>query len=151
MTVNLRVVYRSTGRENMTSRPLFYSKLLALKSFVLAVERCSPRPECVFLNDGSIPEDRLGLMRATGDVVEISAGSSVRAHVESIEQIFSRDWPDGDIAYSVEDDYLHLPESLQRLVDVASVVPQPSYFSLGDVTDWEDFQVFQVDGTVWRT
>ncbi|HEY1360244.1 MAG TPA: hypothetical protein VGF21_18230 [Thermoleophilaceae bacterium] len=151
MSADLHVIYRSTAGENPKARPSFYGKLLALKSFLLAVERCAGRVECVFMNDGPIPADRLDLMHASGEVVEVSAGSSVHSYLESLRQVELRNWPEADLVYLVEDDYLHMPDSLDQLLTAAAAAPSASYFTLYDLSSSDDFQAFQVGDAVWRT
>ena len=57
----LHVVYRSYGGENAKGRPPYYSKLLALTSMVRAAELAGEHVHLVFLNDGTIPADRLAV------------------------------------------------------------------------------------------
>lgn len=61
---------RTTPKE----RPSFYSKPLALASFLRAVERCPDISSVVFLNDAPIPADNLGVKRESGGDVIDQAG-----------------------------------------------------------------------------
>jgi hypothetical protein len=166
--VTLRVIYRSTGRENRKSRPAFYSKLLSLASFLRAAEECEEPVDILFLNDGPIPDDRLELMHAGGEVGylrhtdlsrrllhrdQVGGIGLVRSYLATIAAVDSRGWPDTDIAYLVEDDYLHLPVALKTLVAAADAIPQGAYFGLHATIDWPRSRSLPVviDGNNWRT
>lgn len=126
----LRLVYRSYGGENMKGRPPFYSKALALASFVRAA-RATPA-DVVFLNDGPVPAERLALMEGNGEVVALPGGpvgmrASYRAALEVPVQ---RRWPGKDVVYFCEDDYLHQEGAFVELVRAAEELSQASYFAL---------------------
>jgi hypothetical protein len=126
----LRLVYRSYGGENMKGRPAFYSKALALASFVRAARASGA--DVVFLNDGPVPGDRLALMEGNGDVVALPDGpvgmrSSYRAALDVPAQ---RRWPGEDIVYFCEDDYLHQHDAFIGLQHAGTDLPQASYFAL---------------------
>ena len=62
----VHLVLRSYGGENLKRRPSYYSKLLALTSFVRAASRL-PDAEVIFLNDGPVPPLHLELMERFGE------------------------------------------------------------------------------------
>lgn len=118
------MVYRSHGGENSKDRPDWYSKVVGLRSFCRAVDalrdqRPGAGPEVVFLNDGPIPVERLELMEAWGDPVEIRAGSNRRSYLAGVGLARRRGWADDDLVLLAEDDYLWRPETLVSLVDAA--------------------------------
>ena len=119
------MVYRSHGGENAKDRPDWYSKLLGLQSFCLAVQalrdqRPAAGPEVVFLNDGPIPPERAELMAAWGDPVTIQAGSNRRSYLTGVGLARRRGWGAADLVLLAEDDYLWRPEALVSLVDAAA-------------------------------
>ncbi len=65
----IHIVYRSSGRENTKPRPAFYTKGLALASFIRAVDRCGEVGSVVFVNDGSTPRGTLEMMGRAGEVL----------------------------------------------------------------------------------
>ena len=67
--MTLHLVYRSYGGENLKRRPFYYSKMLALISFVRAATKVRDA-ELLFLNDGPIPDDKLAVMSRYGRVVQ---------------------------------------------------------------------------------
>jgi hypothetical protein len=164
----LHIVYRSYGGENTKGRPPYYSKLLALASFVRAFgELNKGRAEVIYLNDGPIPTDRLRLMERSGEVL-------ARAHMGLEGSIRSalalpaeRHWPRGDLVWLAEDDYLYQPRALTGLVAAAEAYPEAAYFALyalignrlpnGTALEdervpraWRDSEPRLVDGHPWR-
>jgi hypothetical protein len=129
----LHIVYRSYGGENKKSRPGYYSKLLALMSFVEAVEelkRAQGELEVIYLNDGPIAADCLSVMTRTGEVMQRS-GLRLRGSMRAALALpFDRGWAPDDIVWFAEDDYLYLPNAFLALVTAARVCPDASYFGL---------------------
>lgn len=164
----LHVIYRSYGGENRKGRPDYYSKRLALASFIRAVEQCTAPVEVIYLNDGPIPADLLALMRATGEVIarsRLGNKGSVRTALALPQQ---RGWPDDDLVWLAEDDYLYRPEALSVLAAAPAVFPSAHYFALYvSVTahpppgteqphfapiprQWRDSEPRLVAGHIWR-
>src|SRR5262245_51017291 len=126
----LHIVYRSYGPENMKERPPYYSKLLALASLVQAAEDAGPPIEIVFLNDGPIPGDRLALMAAAGEVVSRS-GLGLRGSLRAALALpIERRWPDEDLVWLCEDDYLYRDRAVRDLIAAADALPHADYLSL---------------------
>jgi hypothetical protein len=126
----LRIVYRSHGGENLKSRPSFYSKLLALASFVRAAQESGVDPHLLFWNDGPMPADRLELMRATGEVVRIDVGSNRASYRAAIEMVAQSDWSSRDVIWFAEDDYLYRPRALRAVMAAAAAIPDADYLSV---------------------
>lgn len=131
MTVHL--VYRSYGGDNDKDRPRWFGKLLCAASFVRAAHEAGLRVH--WLNDGPIPEDRMRLMEKFGDVLTIAGGpvGMRRSYVTALRYAIESQWPDDDVVYFCEDDYLHLPDSLRSLQAVAEQ-SGVSYFALYGLT-----------------
>jgi hypothetical protein len=127
-------VYRSTGRENHKSRPQYYSKLLALASFLRAVEELDDRPDVLFVNDGPIPQDRLDAMHGHGELVCIDGGDARRSYRAAVSLATQRAAAAGlspqDLVWFAEDDYLYTPGSLRHLLGAAGGVPHADYLFL---------------------
>jgi hypothetical protein len=147
----LRVIYRSTGRENKKMRPAFYSKLLSLASFLRSVDECEAEVDILFLNDGPIPEDRLALMEAAGEVGylrstdlsrrllfrdQVPGIGTARSYLATLAAVNSKGWPGSDLVYFVEDDFMHLPVALSALVAAGEGIPEAAYFGLYANIDW---------------
>jgi hypothetical protein len=126
--LQLHIVYRSTGKENLKPRPAYYSKLVCLLSLLRAVETYEGTVEIAYLTDGPIPPDQLELMNSSGSVIPASFDSVREACLGANSVPELRAWPDEDLVYFVEDDYLHLPESLVELIEAAKKASRASYF-----------------------
>jgi hypothetical protein len=164
--MKLHVIYRSTGKENTKARPYFYTKLLCLLSLLFAIQASDARPEVLFLNDDPIPEKRLRLMRATGEVVSVppvtrgwmasglahqTAGSVglTRSYLAALKLAHGHGWPDDDVVYFVEDDYMHQVDALSCLMDAARALPEAAYLSLHGSIDWRRTVPFDCGSHSW--
>lgn len=129
----LRILYRSHGGENAKGRPPYYSKLLSLASVARAVRQARQAgvtAELTYWNDGPVPADRLGLMRATGDVVQATHGSNRRSYRAALRWAARGAWDDADLVWLMEDDYLYEPYAFHRLAQAAAVLPDADYLSM---------------------
>lgn len=127
MRVILRIVYRSYGGDNEKDRPGYYSKPLALRSLLRAADAASC--EIVFLNDGPVSDEVLGLMRGRGEIVELPGLGLFGSLMAALRLPLDRGWADDDVVYFCEDDYLHTADSLVRLRDAVDRL-QADYFAL---------------------
>ncbi|GAB3457725.1 hypothetical protein AB1207_17220 [Kineococcus endophyticus] len=119
----LHVVYRSHGGENAKGRPSWYSKSLALDSFLRSVALAREAGDAIdvlFLNDGPIPDARLALMRAHGTVRAITGGSNRASYLAGLKLAVRSDWAADDVVLFAEDDYLWRPDALLCLGRVAA-------------------------------
>jgi hypothetical protein len=137
--MKLSVIYRSTGPESGPTRPdtgkarpAHFSKLVSLLSFLRSMESSKELDQVVFLNDGPMPNDRLELMAASGEIVNLPGLGKSRSLRAALSLVDTRGWDDTDIVYLAEDDYLYQPESLTSLASAAKDIRQASYFSLYD-------------------
>lgn len=124
----LQVVYRSHGGENHKNRPAYYSKLVALASFLRSLEQAPV--EVVFLNDGPVPDDRLRLMEKAGEVVELPSVGMRASHFTALGMGEARGWTDESVVYICEDDYLYQPQALPNLVRAVDQLQDVDYFTL---------------------
>jgi hypothetical protein len=162
--VRIHYVYRSTGVENRAPRPAYYSKDLALRSFLRAVDAAPSTGDVVFVNDGPhVPPDRVATMARAGEVVELPGvgnGGSYRFLVTMVESRFG--WSPDDLVYFGEDDYLYRREAFRALVDAADSIAAASFFTLYDHPDYARLSLhrsferrrrssrWNVGGTEWR-
>jgi hypothetical protein len=165
----LHIVSRSYAGENKKGRPDYYSKRLSLMSLIQAFQQLSPgTAELIFINDGPIPDDRLQLMQSSGEVVmrtRLGMQGSLRA---ILEMPIVRSWPQDDLVWFAEDDYLYQPRAFTDLLAAAEVFPQAAYFGLyaligmrepngAEFKDilrvpggWSESEVTLVNGHPWR-
>jgi hypothetical protein len=164
----LHIVYRSYGPENRKDRPPYYNKLLALTSLVQAAEDAGAPVEIVFLNDGPIPEDRLAVMQTAGEVVSRSGLGLRRSWQAAVALPLKRRWPDEDLVWLCEDDYLYRDRSIRDLLAAADALPHADYLALyatigrrpaegGPLEDqypvparWQGSAPVSVNGHPWR-
>jgi hypothetical protein len=125
--MNLRIVYRSYGGDNEKDRPDYYSKPLALRSLLRAADAVAC--EIVFLNDGPVSDEVLGLMRGRGEIVELPGLGLFGSLMAALRLPLERGWADDDLVYFCEDDYLHTADALVHLRAAAERL-QADYFAL---------------------
>lgn len=132
MTRRIHLVLRSYGGENDKNRPPYYSKLLALTSFVRAASLV-PGADVIFLNDGPVPAGHLDLMERFGRVLQVPDGpSGMRASYWYAVTLPQRhpEWDDDDIVSLNEDDYLFRPDAFAVLDEAATMIGEAGYFSV---------------------
>ena len=128
--MKLWIVYRSVGTENAKNRPPFYSKKLALASFLRAVENAGVETGVLFVNDGPIPEDRLSMMSAAGEIVPINGGSNRASYRWVLRLPRLRGWAPDDLVWFAEDDYLYTADAFAELVEAAKRLLDADYFAV---------------------
>ncbi|WP_432519582.1 hypothetical protein [Kineococcus sp. SYSU DK006] len=116
----LHVVYRSHGGENAKGRPAWYSKPLALASFLRAVESAGEPVDVLFLNDGPLPHPLLTAMRASGRVRAITGGTNRASYLAGLRLAVRSGFDDDDVVLLAEDDYLWRPDALRSLLATAA-------------------------------
>lgn len=140
MPRRIHLVLRSYGGENRKNRPGYYSKLLALTSFVRATSMV-PDADVIFLNDGPVPAEHLALMEQFGQVVSMPDGpAGMRATYWYAVTLPQRhpEWDDEDIVSLNEDDYLFRSDAFEVLEDAAAEIGQAGYFSVyGERPDYD--------------
>lgn len=107
----LRIIYRLCGGNNGKVRPEWYSKQRCLTSMSLARERLATS-DLLLLVDGDVPEVSMGAVPDSRITIAQRSGNS-ESFLEALA--IAAAWPEDDVVYFVEDDYLHVPESLVKL------------------------------------
>jgi hypothetical protein len=125
----LHAIYRSTGKVNTKPRPDGFSKRRSLESFLDAWEANAGHGELLFLNDGPVPEDQLELMETAGRVVVRPASDAMGAYVGALELALEQGWPDGDLVYFGEDDYLYRSHAFTAITAAAAALPHADHFA----------------------
>jgi hypothetical protein len=159
----LRLVYRAYGGQNLKNRPPFFSKKLGLQSFLHAAAQAGSEAEVLFVNDGPMPEDLLELMRPHGKIMDLPKVGMRRSYVFGLQLPQHLNWPDDDVVWYSEDDYLYRPDAFVRLLQAAKAMPDVDYFALyggyspenanDDVhqpRNWWAPPPVTVDGQEWR-
>jgi hypothetical protein len=127
----LRILHRSYAGDGVKPRPPYFSKLLALVSLLRAADALPGGAELVFLNDGPMPEDRLRVMEAHGEVRAVRRGGSDSAsYREMLSDEAKRPGADDDLLWLAEDDYLYQADGLVKLVEGAGALPRADVFMI---------------------
>ncbi|WP_419758718.1 hypothetical protein [Acidisoma sp.] len=165
----LHIISRSYAGENKKGRPDYYSKRLSLISLIQAFQQLKPgTAELIFMNDGPIPDNRLELMKASGEVV-MRSRLGMRGSLKAILELpIVRSWPKDDLVWFAEDDYLYQPHAFVDLLAATEAFPEAAYFGLyaligmrepngtafEDVhrkpRGWSDSEVTLINGHPWR-
>ena len=126
----LHVIYRSFGGENRKTRPAYYSKQLALVSFLRALAKVNEAHEIIYVNDGSIPADRFEIMSHTGEIVARENRGLSGSLRDALEIAVNRNWDAGDLVWFAEDDYLYAPDAFAGLTEALCRLSDADYFAL---------------------
>lgn len=131
----LCLVLRSYGGENDKGRPDWFDKDLTVASFLRSAHvarDAGVAVRVVFANDGPIPQHRLAVMQAEGEVVGTEGGPV--GLLDSYR--FALDLPgtlglaDSDVIAYVEDDYLLTAGAFVALAEAVEALPEADYFAL---------------------
>jgi hypothetical protein len=95
-------------------RPAWYSKKLCLHSLVIA-RRELPDSVLTVVSDGPLPVDVRDLIEADVRVVVLPNVGNAESFLAAYS--IAAAWPVDDVAYFVEDDYLHMASALSKLQD----------------------------------
>ena len=127
--MKLHAVYRATGKTNDKPRPSGFSKRRSLESFLRAWRACPAAGELVFQTDGEIPAAELALMEEAGRVVPRAGLNLTSSYWAALETAFGAGWPDTDLVYFGEDDYLYRPEAFAAVISAAGALPEADYLA----------------------
>lgn len=125
----IAVVYRYAPGGNGKERPDFFSKELALASFLRSVERASVPVDVHFLVDGGAPRRVLTTMAAAGRVTVGSWGSNRRSYLEQLRVVVAGE-VDAEFVWFSEDDYLYGEDAIDELAEAVRAMPAVDYFAL---------------------
>ncbi len=133
----INAVYRYYSGDNAKKRPSFFSKHLCFESFLAAWrELGEARGRLVFLCDAvrfeKGPVESLA-RKSCDEVLFLGGIGNCPSYLRSIDIAVA--FPEGDLVYLSEDDYLYRPEALSRLAEARSGIPEASYFTLYDHPD----------------
>lgn len=164
--MTLHLVYRLYGGENRKGRPPFYNKRTSLASFLRAADQVDDA-DVWLLADGPIPDDLRSMALRHGRVVDIPGGPvGMRgSYLAAIKLPARAGWPEDDLVYFSEDDYLYDEFAFTSLTSAASAIPAAGYFALYASTtlhpafgpgvpftapkDWVERPSVQVAGRRW--
>ena len=148
--MRLHTVYRSAPGENRKNRPPFYSKEVALRSFVAAIDEL-PEGERIFVNDGDLPDPRRSLMESNAtEMIQLDGVGNARSYRACVALTDARSWSDDDIVYFAEDDYLYAPGAFRRLAEAVEQIRDGAYFTLYDHPDYYSMRAHRTFSRIRR-
>jgi hypothetical protein len=112
----LRIIYRTCSTENSKKRPQFYSKRACLLSLLGALTRTCHTLLTVY--DGPHDPTLRPLLDKHGPIISLDGGGNTHSFRVALQTAIS--YSDEDIVYFVEDDYLHLPDAVNKLLECCS-------------------------------
>jgi hypothetical protein len=152
--VKLHAIYRSYRGENSKRRPPYYSKALALASFVRALGQVDA-VDVTFVNDGPVEDDICRLMQPVGRIRTFHGLGPRGSYAKALALALECTADESDIVWLAEDDYLYRPDAFGELLATAGSIPWASYFALYSGEDavrppgWRDRGSAMVHGHEW--
>ena len=108
-----------------------------------------------------MPEPIASRMAGAGEVLDLGGVGNVQSYRTCIALVDARAWPDEDVVYFAEDDYLYTEDAFERLVEAVEALPDVSYFTLYDHPDYDRMELhrrfearhpgsMQIGDVTWR-
>ena len=128
----IHAIYRTTGSENLSRRPTYYSKELCALSLRRALEQ-TPRTTLTVINDGDSSEAVPILEPIARTVIKQERKGNAGSYLAAVEMALEQEYEDNDWVYFVEDDYLHTVDAVACLARAAAGLPEAvAYATLYD-------------------
>jgi hypothetical protein len=125
----LHIYYRAVMKDRVEIRPPLFSKVDSLKNFIFCLKRFADYT-FTMVCDGEIDLEMKQLVGDIGDIIVLpnvgNAESFWQAYLKALEK------PSTHAAYFVEDDYIHLPDSLEKLHECLDELKEVDYLTLYD-------------------
>jgi len=122
------IYYRASNFDKPESRPESFSKIKCLKNFLFALKKISEFKLTIFF-DGKPSKDFRGLVKDIGRISKLARRSNSEsfwhAYLTAIKQ------KPNDLVYFVEDDYIHTPDALMKLLECSNEL-KVDYITLYD-------------------
>ncbi len=124
----LRVIYRASDSTNQKQRPPYFNKLACLRNFLAALSPIRPA-SMLMIYDGTMSHRWRRILPEYASVRNVDHLGSSQSFVFALDSALL--YPSEDIVYFVEDDYLHVPGSLDKLIECFETI-NPDYATLYD-------------------
>jgi hypothetical protein len=144
-TAVVHVLYRYTESVGRKPRPDYFSKELALRSFVQALQPVRDDVTVTFLVDGRVSAEVGALMDAAGEVRRGHWNSNRASYAAQLRLATGLQ---ADVIWFAEDDYLYAPHALRALVTAVRELPRVSWFALSGPTPLERLELRRAQSAV---
>ncbi len=141
----VHVLYRYTESVGRKPRPRYFSKELALRSFVAALRPVRHDVVVTFLVDGGVPAEVDALMQGAGEVLHGHWNSNRASYAEQLRLATGLK---AHLVWFAEDDYLYAPHALLALVTAVRELPRVSWFALSGPTPLERLELRRAQSAV---
>lgn len=125
----LHILYRFCNQENSKKRPQFFSKKLCLENFIIAFNYVKNESTFHLICDGEIEQEIVSLTADIATIEQLPSVGNSASFLVALEKSLS--FSEQDLIYFVEDDYLHCPDSLVKLLDCQESI-ECDYITLYD-------------------
>lgn len=141
----MHVIYRYTASENRKTRPAYFSKELALASFLNAFEAARSDVRVTFVVDGDLSSEVRSVMQACG-ALEYGEWRSNRASYGA--QLRLARSVNAALVWFAEDDYLYDGDALVALVAAVRATPNVDWFALSGPTQVHRLELSRAQSAV---
>ena len=128
----IHLIYRLYAGSNTKSRPSFFAKDNCFRSFLRASSQLGSA-DLHLLVDGTLPDDFRALAHSADASIHFlpSGQSGMRgSYRHALRMTWGSPWPDDDVVYFSEDDYLYRLDAFVELRTFARSAPEIDYFTL---------------------
>lgn len=137
--MKIHFIYRSApGDSKSEARPVYFDKKHCLISFIHSFQALPDkyRGDLIFLNDGNIDSSIIEIMETVNSSIETLEGVGNSPSLRFAHQlVLKSNWPEGDLVYFAEDDYLYREQAFTKMINAAVDIPEAHYFTLYDHPD----------------
>ncbi|WP_428235437.1 hypothetical protein [Gracilimonas sp.] len=137
--MKIHFIYRSApGDSKSEARPVYFDKKHCLISFIHSVQALPDknRGDLIFLNDGNIDSSIIEIMETVNSSIETLEGVGNSPSLRFAHHlVLKSNWPEEDLVYFAEDDYLYRNEAFQYMLHAAEDISEAHYFTLYDHPD----------------
>lgn len=141
----VHVVYRYAAAVGDKPRPDYFSKKLALHSFLVALEEVRDEVAVTFLVDGDVEADVEAMMRGAGALHRGRWGSNRASYAEQLRVAAG---VRAELVWFAEDDYLYAADALHALVAAVQDLPGVSWFALSGPTPLDRLELRRAQSAV---
>jgi hypothetical protein len=156
--MNINIFYRhyNTASDDSPYRPSWFSYEKCFSNLLQTIKNY-PNVNLTVMMDGN--KQNTFLEKYDVDVYEFKGGSDANSFFETVKYAKNKNIEENDLIYFLENDYIHIDNWVEKLIDLFSTFQGLNYVSLYDHNDkyflpiYEDLtsKIFTTDKHHWRT